>query len=78
MPPGTPITTFDDLYAHVVVLVDDARLVDEEMDQVLSRSWGEFFRGSHELYGLSMAGLCGAADSDVSERDSQSAPGPLS
>jgi hypothetical protein len=50
MPPGTIIATFDDLYRHVVVLVGDARPVDQEIDLLLARSWGEFVNGCRETY----------------------------
>jgi hypothetical protein len=39
MPPGYPIDTFDDLYAHVVEVVGDARPVDQEIDLALDKSW---------------------------------------
>jgi hypothetical protein len=39
MPPGNPIETFDDLYAHVVAVVGDARPVDQEIDLALAKSW---------------------------------------
>lgn len=39
IPPGTIIASFDYLYGNVVELVGDARLVDQEIDLLLTRSW---------------------------------------
>ena len=50
MPPGTIIATFDDLYGNVVALVGDARLVDQEIDLLLARCWGEFVNGCRDTY----------------------------
>src|ERR1022692_236487 len=50
MPPGTAIATFDDLYGHVVALVGDARPVDQEIDLLLARCWGEFVNGCRDNY----------------------------
>jgi hypothetical protein len=50
MPPGTIIATFDDLYGNVVALVGDARLIDQEIDLLLARCWGEFVNGCRDTY----------------------------
>jgi hypothetical protein len=50
MPPGTIIATFDDLYGNVVALVGDARLVDQGIDLLLAKFWGEFVNGCRDTY----------------------------
>jgi hypothetical protein len=50
MPDGTPISTFDELYRHVVARVGSASLVDREIDQHLAGAWSEFVNGCRETY----------------------------
>jgi hypothetical protein len=52
MPPGPPISTFDDLYGHVVARVGSTQLVDQEIDSYLAGSWVEYVNGCRETYAL--------------------------
>jgi hypothetical protein len=48
MPDGTPLDTFDDLYAHVVAMIGDSATIDREIDGVLVGAWTEFVNGCRE------------------------------
>lgn len=50
LPGGTPLATFDGLYAGVVTRLGNAAVVDEGIDEFLAQSWGEFVRGCRETY----------------------------
>jgi len=50
MPEGTPLETFDDLYAHVVAKTGDAPAVDGAIDELLAGSWREFVNGCRDTY----------------------------
>lgn len=50
MPEGSPLETFDDLYAHVVAQTGDAEAVDLAIDRQLAGSWREFVDGCREAY----------------------------
>ncbi len=50
MPDGTAISTFDELYRHVIARVGSASLVDREIDQHLAGAWVEFVNGCRETY----------------------------
>ncbi len=50
MPDDDPITTFDDLYAHVVERVGDPATVDRNIKEYLAASWNTFVQGCRDAY----------------------------
>lgn len=51
MPPGSPISTYDELYGHVVARVGSAPAVDRAIDEYLAQSWAEYVNGCREHHG---------------------------